>query len=359
MVMDLLEGETLGARLRRSGQMPLQEIASYLVPVVSALGMAHSLGVVHRDLKPENIFLAGSEEAPTVTVLDFGIAKLTGDGGLSAPADSITSTGALLGTPCYMSPEQALGAEDIDHRTDIWSVGVILYEALAGARPVEGENLAQVVSRLVTDGIVPIEVLVPDLPEDLVRLIGRMLSQACDDRPEDLREVMAVLERHTGARAPAFGPPGSLPEASPAPPEAPAEVPGRARRPGWAVVAGSAALLGVSFFTLRSGEAEVVPRSRAVAALREGPGADERAPSPPSAIANARAAHAFTASVPSATIDGRGHEASIRQRRVSAEEPSSRAGRATKAEPADPPEGPRVPPIAPIAEDGLVDEPPF
>src|SRR5688572_27447613 len=130
MVMDLLEGQTLGARLREVRQLSLSEAASYLVPAISAVGAAHALGIVHRDLKPENIFLAGCAGAPAVKVLDFGIAKLTQTG--ESAASGVTATGSLLGTPCYMSPEQAFGERDVDHRADIWSFGVILYEALAG-----------------------------------------------------------------------------------------------------------------------------------------------------------------------------------------------------------------------------------
>jgi eukaryotic-like serine/threonine-protein kinase len=207
MVMELLEGCTLGERMRQARQLSLPEITSYLVPAVSAVGTAHALGIVHRDLKPENIFLAGSAHAPDVRVLDFGIAKLVEP----EASAGITRTGALLGTPCYMSPEQALGEGTADHRVDIWSFGVILYEALAGARPVEGENLGQLLRRLAHDGITPIEVIVPELPKDVTDLVGRMLSQDCEDRPGDLGQVMAVLERHTSVRAPGFGPPTHRP----------------------------------------------------------------------------------------------------------------------------------------------------
>jgi eukaryotic-like serine/threonine-protein kinase len=211
MVMDLLTGQTLGELLHTKRQLSLEETASYLVPAVSAVGTAHALGIVHRDLKPDNIYLVETRGPPEVRVLDFGIAKLTGAEDLAAMAETITNTGAMLGTPYYMSPEQGLGERDVDHRTDIWALGVILFEALAGARPVEGENLGQVLKRLMSDAIMPLEAIVPDLPADVAALARSMLSRDRNRRPEDLREVQAVLERHTTVRAPAFGPPFSEP----------------------------------------------------------------------------------------------------------------------------------------------------
>ena len=209
MVMDLLEGKTLGALLRSKGQLSLEETATYLVPAISAVGTGHALGIIHRDLKPDNIFLVNGDGAPDVRVLDFGIAKLTGIDSAAPLTETITNTGAMLGTPYYMSPEQGLGERDVDHRTDIWSLGVILFEALAGARPVEGENLGQVIKRLMSEAIMPLEAVVPDLPPEVSLLVRRMLSRDRHLRPPDLREVQAVLERYTTARAPAFGPPSS------------------------------------------------------------------------------------------------------------------------------------------------------
>jgi serine/threonine protein kinase len=137
IVMDLLEGETLGALLERKRILPLSEVASVLLPVISAVGTAHEYGVVHRDLKPDNVFLSESGGQTIVKVLDFGIAKLEAPEG----EHQGTTTGWALGTPCYMAPEQGLGEKDIDHRVDVWAIGVMLYEALSGARPIEGDNV--------------------------------------------------------------------------------------------------------------------------------------------------------------------------------------------------------------------------
>jgi eukaryotic-like serine/threonine-protein kinase len=206
IVMELLHGETLAARLSREHALPLDETARVLLPVVSAVGTAHCRGIIHRDLKPANVFLSrkgGSE--PVVKVLDFGIAKwVVLDAGESALR---TQTGSTLGTPCYMAPEQAIGDRMVDHRVDIWSLGVIFYECLSGARPVEGENAAHMVMRLLSTGIIPIEQLVPTLPRNLAELIGRMLSREPAQRPEDLREVCAALAPLGRVSVPPFAEP--------------------------------------------------------------------------------------------------------------------------------------------------------
>jgi serine/threonine-protein kinase len=207
MIMDLLEGETLGRRLGREGALTLETAAGILLPVVSAVGTAHARGIIHRDLKPENVFLSTlSSGAPAVHVLDFGIAKLVpfASPGSIDDSDALTGTGGLMGTPCYMSPEQGFGEGTVDHRTDIWSLGIVLYEALAGSRPVDGANVGQVLKRLLSEAITPIEVLVSDLPPEVSELVGRMLQRDPDGRPRDLREVAAILSCHTTATAPPF-----------------------------------------------------------------------------------------------------------------------------------------------------------
>ena len=212
LVMELLHGETLGMKLQRDARLSVEETAALLLPVCSAVGTGHALGIVHRDIKPENIFLARTADEMKVKVLDFGIAKLTAEhyleGGRSA---LITDTGSMLGTPCYMAPEQATG-EGADHRADIWSIGVILYECLSGTRPIEGENLAQVVSRLVSAGIIPLERLAPELPHDVSALVMQMLSRDRGRRPQNLSEIGKVLGHYTVLRSPAFGPPSLGPQ---------------------------------------------------------------------------------------------------------------------------------------------------
>jgi serine/threonine protein kinase len=209
MVMALLRGETLDSRLDAEGSLSLEATLRILLPVVSAVGTAHARGVVHRDLKPENVFLAREDGREVVKVLDFGIAKVAGDEALDA--GTITSPGTMLGTPCYMAPEQAFGERDIDHRADLWSIGVLLYETLTGERPVEGENLGQVLKRILSQGMPSIAERLPDLPAPIADLVSRLLSYDRQQRPADLREVHEVLSRFTPLQVPAFDAPSQRP----------------------------------------------------------------------------------------------------------------------------------------------------
>ncbi len=169
MVMELLTGETLAQRIARERVLPLPELARIMGHVCSAVGCAHALGIVHRDLKPENIFLAAS--GSDVRVLDFGIAKLTATEGDAAHTGATTGTGAILGTPYYMAPEQLFGEKDVDHRADIWALGIIFYEALSGVRPTLGANMGQIYKIVMTDAIVPLRERAPDLPAAILDLV--------------------------------------------------------------------------------------------------------------------------------------------------------------------------------------------
>jgi serine/threonine protein kinase len=141
LVMELLEGESLAARLERKGRLTLAELQPVVRQVGRALAKAHAAGIVHRDLKPENIFICTEGDSELVKVLDFGIAKVESNIAVSVQ----TQTGLVLGTPYYMSPEQAEGRRALDSRSDLWSLGVITYECLLGQRPFDGENLAQLI----------------------------------------------------------------------------------------------------------------------------------------------------------------------------------------------------------------------
>jgi serine/threonine protein kinase len=208
MVMELLAGETLGAKLQRDERLSMEETAAVLLPVVSAVGAAHALGIVHRDLKPDNLFLLEGSTEPRVKVLDFGIAKLSAERYLQeGPSPLLTESGSMLGTPCYMAPEQASGDNPVDHRADIWSLGVILYECLSGVRPIEGENLPQVVARLMSAGIMPLERIAPELPAEVTSLVKNMLSREVSRRPASLIEVSRTLSHFTNVRAPEFATP--------------------------------------------------------------------------------------------------------------------------------------------------------
>ncbi|HVY48578.1 MAG TPA: serine/threonine-protein kinase [Minicystis sp.] len=204
LAMELLVGESLEAVLVRERRLSLERAARVLVRVTSAVGTAHALGIVHRDLKPDNVFLVDGDDT-RVKVLDFGIAKLTATEGAAAETAALTRTGALIGTPFYMSPEQAFGEKRIDQRADIWSLGIVLYRCLSGVLPTYGASFADVFRAVVSGEFAPIERLCPGLPSDVAALVARMLQRSPGDRPWDLREVHAVLERHAATKAPAFG----------------------------------------------------------------------------------------------------------------------------------------------------------
>ena len=141
IAMELLEGETLADRLARVGRLSPIEAARILVHVGRAIGRAHEAGIVHRDLKPDNVFIVRNDDEELAKVVDFGIAKSTAANSLTGPASAGTRTGAVLGTPYYMSPEQTEGAKNLDFRADIWAIGVIGFECLLGRRPFDAETL--------------------------------------------------------------------------------------------------------------------------------------------------------------------------------------------------------------------------
>lgn len=195
LVMELLQGETLASRLSRDQQLSVTETARLLLPVASAIRAGHARGIFHRDLKPANIFLqTGPGRALVVKVLDFGIAG----GNIAADTSPRTQPGTVLGTPGYMAPEQTLGEPGTDHRVDIWSLGVLLYECLSGGRPIEGDNPVQIALRLMESGITPLQVVVPDVDGELAKLVGRMLERDPKKRPADLAEVESLLSRLAG-----------------------------------------------------------------------------------------------------------------------------------------------------------------
>ena len=175
LVMEWLEGEDLAARLTR-GVLSVDETTSVVDQLCSALSAAHHHGLVHRDIKPSNIFFSAAEDGgEVVKVLDFGVAKVPdalADGGLDP-----TRTGALLGTPCYMSPEQAQGRKDIDARADVWAVGVVAFECLTGERPFEANALGPLIAKIMT---APVDH--PALAPGIERCIGRALERDRDKR---------------------------------------------------------------------------------------------------------------------------------------------------------------------------------
>ncbi len=181
LVMELLEGESLDDLLQRE-QMLAPDLASDLVvQALSALSAAHQTGIVHRDLKPENIFITKSKDGrPQVKILDFGISKIWRKG---VPLN-LTQTGTIWGTPYYMSPEHARGAKDIDGQTDIWAMGVILYQMLTGRLPYEGDTYNELLAKILGDSFPrPVDVN-PDIPGVLEDVVLRALTKDRDKRYE-------------------------------------------------------------------------------------------------------------------------------------------------------------------------------
>jgi serine/threonine protein kinase len=190
MVMELLAGETLRARLERLGSLAVGEALDVMVPVIEAVATAHDAGVVHRDLKPDNIFIT---RAGVPKVLDFGIAMLRDE----AEDARLTPSGAMMGTVRYMAPEQAMAErQSIDHRADVWALGAILYEALSGRGPVAGDSVGLVIANLLTRPIVPLGDVAPAVPEDVCAVVDRMLARDLDERLADLRQVITELAPH-------------------------------------------------------------------------------------------------------------------------------------------------------------------
>lgn len=196
LAMEWLEGETMGERLRR-GPLPAATVKTCAEAIARALGAAHAVGVVHRDVKPGNVFLAGPTEAPRVTVLDFGIAARP-----RAELRTLTSTGALLGTPYYMAPEQVRGERTIDPRADVWSLGVMLYELLSGQRPFEHESPVAVLAALLLEEPPPLVELVPNVSLEFAALVHRCLDKRPEARPANGDALADAIEAiDLGARA--------------------------------------------------------------------------------------------------------------------------------------------------------------
>jgi serine/threonine-protein kinase len=195
IVMEYLQGEPLDRRLDRFGRLPPRDVARILQQVCRALGKAHAAGIIHRDLKPENIFLVWDDEdaADIAKLVDFGIAKFTDQ---SLGPSSATRTGSVLGTPYYMSPEQARGLRSVDHRADLWSLGVIAYRCIVGKLPFEGEAIGDLLVKICTAPLVLPSQVAADVPSGFDAFIARALSREPIDRfqsTQDFAESLAVV----------------------------------------------------------------------------------------------------------------------------------------------------------------------
>ena len=178
LAMDLLEGEDVEELVARLGLLPPDLAVRIALQACAGLVKAHEAGVVHRDIKPSNLFLARQDGGEIiVTLLDFGIAKMGVDQLASVDESVLTRTGSLVGSPLYMSPEQARGSKTIDHRTDIWSLGVVLYEALAGSPPNStSESLGSLILAICSQPPPPVQERAPWVSDDLAAVVKRALA---------------------------------------------------------------------------------------------------------------------------------------------------------------------------------------
>ncbi len=192
IVMELLEGEALSAVLDRLRKLPVTTACEYTLQVLTALEAAHALGVIHRDLKPENVFVTFAGGRPTLKLIDFGIAKARRT---DPHQRNLTVAGVVMGTAEYMAPEQARSADKVDARADLYAVGVMLYEMVAGTRPVNGEDARVIALKVERGEVVPLVKVAPEAPRELAGLVHRAMAPRPELRFASATEMRLALER--------------------------------------------------------------------------------------------------------------------------------------------------------------------
>ena len=197
VAMELLTGSTLRDRLLQ-GSLPQGQVLELFDQMLQPLAAAHRAGIVHRDLKPENVYLARKRDgSEVVKILDFGIARdLAGQ-------DTVTQAGTAMGTPHYMSPEQAMSARDVTFSTDVWALGVMLYETLSGAPPFSGDTIATIVVEICTKPHRPLAEAAPSVPPAIAALVDRCLDKDAKQRPANAGELLTALRQSRGSQPPA------------------------------------------------------------------------------------------------------------------------------------------------------------
>ena len=193
LAMEYLEGRDLAAQLSRHGPLPVRDAVDYVIQACEAVAASHALGIVHRDLKPANLFLTMRPDGtPSIKVLDFGISKVA----RAAPGETetgLTGTVQRMGSPSYMSPEQMTSSRDVDGRTDVWALGVVLFELLSGKLPFSGGNVADVGLKVLRDPPASLIALAPTVPKELEVAIVRCLEKKPDDRFDEVDELAEAL----------------------------------------------------------------------------------------------------------------------------------------------------------------------
>jgi serine/threonine-protein kinase len=193
LVMELLRGEDLGQRLRRTRRVPLGESMHIVAQVLKGLSKAHAAGIVHRDLKPDNVFLVRSDTDPLFAkIVDFGVSKIERPRNKTSPL-ALTGRGTVLGTPFYMSPEQAQASSDVDPRADLYSVGAILFECLSGRPPHTGETYEQIILSICMSDAPNLRAIEPGLPPEVAAFVGKSLSRDRSQRFASAERMLAAL----------------------------------------------------------------------------------------------------------------------------------------------------------------------
>jgi serine/threonine-protein kinase len=190
LVMELLEGEPLAALVDRQGKLPVAIACEYTRQILAALEAAHAIGVVHRDLKPDNVFVTHMAGKPVLKLIDFGIAKVRREG-----VKNLTMAGVMMGTAEYMAPEQAYSADTADARSDVFSVGVMLYEMLAGQRPATGDDARIVALKIERGEVTPLVHVAPEVPQKLAGLVHRAMAPRPEMRFATATEMRLALEQ--------------------------------------------------------------------------------------------------------------------------------------------------------------------
>jgi cytochrome c peroxidase len=192
MVMEYLEGSDLGAVLRDTGPLTVEVVAEYIAQACEAVAEAHAAGIVHRDLKPQNLFLTRTVGGGArVKVLDFGVSKTLGN---STGGGGLTQTRSMLGSPLYMSPEQMRSSRDVDARSDVWALGVVLFELLTRRWPYEAESMPELVLKVVTEPPQSLAELRPDIPQAMIDVVERCLKKDPAERYANAAELALALE---------------------------------------------------------------------------------------------------------------------------------------------------------------------
>ncbi|MFO0670154.1 MAG: serine/threonine-protein kinase [Polyangiaceae bacterium] len=192
MVMEYLDGESMSGRVTRLGRIPPVQLAQLMMQMLEGLGAAHRAGIIHRDLKPDNVFITKTKNGGDfVKLVDFGVSKfnqLSGDSAMS-----MTRTGAVIGTPYYMSPEQAKGSKDIDHRSDLYSAGVVMFECVTGQVPFLADTFNELMFKIVLEPVPGPETIVPDLDPAFANLVKKGMAREAKDRFQSADEFMQAL----------------------------------------------------------------------------------------------------------------------------------------------------------------------